>query len=138
MAKGAGGGAKGEWGKPGVRAIAERIRGARKRARLTQVELAKRLGRSQTFVSQAETDQARVGERLCSAGVGRVQLAQELGGAEAEEADRVGARAARDCGARPRDAVAGQDWEPARPGAGAEAGVVEQPPVLGGAGSSLR
>jgi transcriptional regulator with XRE-family HTH domain len=40
-----------------------RLRQARIRARLTQVQLAKRLGKSQAFVSKAESGKAQVGER---------------------------------------------------------------------------
>jgi DNA-binding XRE family transcriptional regulator len=43
--------------------VAKRLRGARQRAGLTQVELAERLGKSQTLVSQAETGSACVNHR---------------------------------------------------------------------------
>lgn len=48
-------------------AVAARLRKARQRARVTQVELAQRLGKSQTLVCQAETGAARVGERYVQA-----------------------------------------------------------------------
>ena len=47
--------------------IAESLRAARAYAKLTQAELAKRLGKSQTMVSQAESGSARVSERYVKA-----------------------------------------------------------------------
>ncbi|HKY38339.1 MAG TPA: helix-turn-helix transcriptional regulator [Polyangiaceae bacterium] len=52
-----------ETGKKGLAEVAERVRKARKKARLTQAQLAKRIGRSQTLVSLVETGAARVGAR---------------------------------------------------------------------------
>jgi transcriptional regulator with XRE-family HTH domain len=52
-----------ERGTKGVPEIAARVRRARKKAGLTQLALAKLIGRSQTLVSQAETGAARVGVR---------------------------------------------------------------------------
>ena len=48
---------------PRENAVATRLRDARRHAGLTQVELAERLGKSQTLVSQAESGVARVNER---------------------------------------------------------------------------
>jgi transcriptional regulator with XRE-family HTH domain len=47
--------------------LARRVRQARQNAGLTQVELARRLGRSQTVVSLAETGGTRIGERYVRA-----------------------------------------------------------------------
>jgi hypothetical protein len=47
--------------------IAADLRSAREHAKLTQTELAKRMGRSQTLVSQAEAGVARVSERYVRA-----------------------------------------------------------------------
>jgi len=47
--------------------LARRVREARENAGLTQVELARRLGRSQTVVSLAETGGTRIGERYVRA-----------------------------------------------------------------------
>lgn len=48
-------------------AVATRVREARKHVGLTQLELARRLGRSQTMVSHAESGVARVNERYVGA-----------------------------------------------------------------------
>jgi ribosome-binding protein aMBF1 (putative translation factor) len=47
--------------------IADDLRAAREHARLTQAELARRMGKSQTLVSQAESGTARVSERYVRA-----------------------------------------------------------------------
>jgi ribosome-binding protein aMBF1 (putative translation factor) len=47
--------------------IAGDLRAARDQARLTQTDLARRLGKSQTLVSQAESGVARVSERYVRA-----------------------------------------------------------------------
>jgi transcriptional regulator with XRE-family HTH domain len=47
--------------------LARRVRLARENAGLTQVELARRLGRSQAVVSLAETGGTRIGERYVRA-----------------------------------------------------------------------
>lgn len=47
--------------------IARDLRAARKHAGLTQGELARRMGKSQTMVSQAESGSARVSERYVRA-----------------------------------------------------------------------
>jgi transcriptional regulator with XRE-family HTH domain len=47
--------------------VAKRLYGARRHAGLTQAELAKRLGRSQGWVSQAESGAAHVGDRYVRA-----------------------------------------------------------------------
>lgn len=47
--------------------LAKRVREARAKAGLTQVELAKRLGRSQTMVSLAENGVLRIGRRYVAA-----------------------------------------------------------------------
>lgn len=47
--------------------IASDLRAARETAKLTQAELAERLGKSQTLVSQAESGTARVSERYVRA-----------------------------------------------------------------------
>jgi DNA-binding XRE family transcriptional regulator len=49
------------------RSIAVDLRAAREHARLTQAELAKRMGKSQTLVSQAESGTARISERYVHA-----------------------------------------------------------------------
>src|SRR5690349_16840989 len=61
------------------KARAERVRKARKRARLTQAVLAARLGKSQTMVSQAETGVARVGERYVQAVLAACKLPPRWG-----------------------------------------------------------
>ena len=48
-------------------AVATRVREARKHVGLTQAQLAMRLGKSQTFVSHAESGSARVNERYVGA-----------------------------------------------------------------------
>jgi ribosome-binding protein aMBF1 (putative translation factor) len=47
--------------------IATDLRAAREHARLTQIDLAKKMGKSQTMVSQAESGTARVSERYVRA-----------------------------------------------------------------------
>jgi len=56
-------GVRGNSGNASAWSAAETVRRARKKARLTQVQLARRLGKSQTLVSQAETGAVLVGER---------------------------------------------------------------------------
>lgn len=51
----------------GTRVIADDLRKMRENAGLTQVELAKRLKKSQAFVSGAENGSSRVGERYVKA-----------------------------------------------------------------------
>lgn len=43
--------------------LGENLRAAREQAKLTQAELAEKLGKSQTMISQAESGAARVSER---------------------------------------------------------------------------
>jgi transcriptional regulator with XRE-family HTH domain len=73
--------------KRGVKEIAERLRRARKKARLTQVQLAKRLGRSQTFVSQAETGVVRVGTRYVRLVLAACDLPRGWGGTRRRSED---------------------------------------------------
>jgi transcriptional regulator with XRE-family HTH domain len=61
-----------------------RIRNARRHAGLTQVELARRLGKSQTFVSHAEAGLARIGERYVQAVLQACGLAPDWGAPRAE------------------------------------------------------
>jgi DNA-binding transcriptional regulator YiaG len=49
------------------RSIGADLRAARRTAKLTQSELARRLGKSQTLISQAESGSARVSERYVRA-----------------------------------------------------------------------
>jgi transcriptional regulator with XRE-family HTH domain len=73
--------------KRGVTEIAQRVRRARKKARLTQVQLAKRLGRSQTFVSQAETGVVRVGTRYVRLVLAACELPRNWGAAKRRSED---------------------------------------------------
>jgi ribosome-binding protein aMBF1 (putative translation factor) len=50
-----------------MRSIGASLRKAREAARLTQMELARRLKRSQAFVSEAECGSSKVGERYIQA-----------------------------------------------------------------------
>ena len=43
--------------------LGENLRAAREHAKLTQAELAEKLGKSQTMISQAESGEARISER---------------------------------------------------------------------------
>jgi transcriptional regulator with XRE-family HTH domain len=56
-----------------------RVRNARLHAGLTQMELARRLGKSQTFVSHAESGLARIGERYVQAVLQACGLAADWG-----------------------------------------------------------
>ena len=58
--------------------LARRVRQAREDAGLTQIELARRLGRSQTVVSLAETGGTRIGERYVRAVLVACGLVVEL------------------------------------------------------------
>ena len=66
----------------GNQELAARLRGARREARLTQVELARRLGKSQSFVSLAESGEAVVGDRYVRRVIEACQLASGWGAAE--------------------------------------------------------
>ena len=66
----------------GNQELAARLRGARREARLTQMELARRLGKSQSFVSLAESGKAVVGERYVSRVIEACQLVSGWGAAE--------------------------------------------------------
>jgi transcriptional regulator with XRE-family HTH domain len=59
-----------------------RLRKARRAARLTQVQLAKRLGKSQAFVSKAETGKAQVGERYVCDVLDACELPADFGAPE--------------------------------------------------------
>jgi len=59
--------------------LQRRLRRARLRARLTQAQLAKRLGKSQAFVSKAEGGKARVGERYVRLVLEACQLPRSFG-----------------------------------------------------------
>lgn len=50
----------------GLKEIARRLREARRAAGLSQVDLARKLGKSQAFVSQTENARVRVGDRYLS------------------------------------------------------------------------
>jgi transcriptional regulator with XRE-family HTH domain len=63
-----------------ARGVAGWLRDARREAGLTQVALAKRLGRSQTLVSLAENGRALVGDRYLQAVVAACQLPAGWGG----------------------------------------------------------
>lgn len=71
--------------------VAKRLRAARKAAGLTQLSLAKRLGCSQAFVSQAETGAAMVGEEVVKRVLEACQLESSWGAPPAEvEEPRTG------------------------------------------------
>lgn len=73
------------------RRVAERLREARRAAGLTQAALAKRLGCVQSFVSQAETGAAVVGEEFVKRVMEACQLEASWGAPPAEvETPRVG------------------------------------------------
>lgn len=61
--------------------IAEGLRQAREAARITQAELAARMGKSQTLISQAEAGTARVSERYVAAVLDACGLPRDWDGA---------------------------------------------------------
>jgi transcriptional regulator with XRE-family HTH domain len=63
-----------------------RVRNARRQAGLTQVELARRLGKSQTFVSQAEAGLSRIGDRYVQAVLEACGLAADWGAPKRNDA----------------------------------------------------
>lgn len=67
--------------------MAARVRGARREAGLTQIELARRLGKSQSMVSLAETGRAVVGERYVSSVIEACQLDPAWGAAATSVVD---------------------------------------------------
>lgn len=74
------------------RSIAADLRAARERAKLTQTELAKRMGKSQTLVSQAEAGVARVSERYVRAVLEACGLPSDWAGATAKAPRRRSSR----------------------------------------------
>jgi mRNA-degrading endonuclease RelE of RelBE toxin-antitoxin system/ribosome-binding protein aMBF1 (putative translation factor) len=68
--------------------IAEDLRAAREHAKLTQAALAKRMGKSQTLVSQAEAGVARVSERYVGAVLKACGLPTDWPGPPAKKAGR--------------------------------------------------
>lgn len=62
-----------------------RVRNARRHAGLTQMELAKRLEKSQTFVSHAESGLARIGERYVQAVLEACGLAADWGAPRSDD-----------------------------------------------------
>jgi DNA-binding XRE family transcriptional regulator len=86
--------------------IAAGLRAAREHAKLTQSELAERMGKSQTMVSQAESGTARVSERYVRAVLEACGLPEDWGGKTAARGDtkRSGRRAPADAAvpAKPR------------------------------------
>ncbi len=62
--------------------IAQDLRKAREHAGLTQNELAERLGKSQTMVSQAESGSARVSERYVRSVLAACGLPEDWNGQE--------------------------------------------------------
>jgi len=69
--------------------IAESLRAARAHAKLTQAQLAERMGRSQTMVSQAESGSARVSERYVKAVLKACGLPGDWVGANPKRARRA-------------------------------------------------
>lgn len=67
------------------RSIADGLREAREHAGLTQAELAARLGKSQTMVSQAESGAARVSERYARAVLEACGLPEDWSGPDAKK-----------------------------------------------------
>ena len=68
--------------------IAADLRAARETAGLTQAELAKKLGKSQTMVSQAESGAARVSERYVRTVLKACRLHADWNGAKARGGKR--------------------------------------------------
>jgi ribosome-binding protein aMBF1 (putative translation factor) len=68
--------------------IAEDLRAARKHAKLTQADLAKKMGKSQTLVSQAEAGIARVSERYVRAVLKACRLPADWSGPKAKASRR--------------------------------------------------
>lgn len=71
--------------------VAKRLRRARSHARLTQADLAERLGKSQTLVSQAETGKARVNHQYVAAVLKACGLRRNWGLARGEGSGDSGA-----------------------------------------------
>lgn len=77
--------------------LAHRVRHARKEAGVTQVELARRMGKSQAFVSQAETGVNRIGPRYVDEVLKACGLPADWGapaavGADGDESEAIIAR----------------------------------------------
>ena len=62
-----------------------RLRKARLEARLTQVQLARRLGKSQAFVSKSEAGKAQIGERYVRAVLAACNLPADFGAPQHRE-----------------------------------------------------
>jgi ribosome-binding protein aMBF1 (putative translation factor) len=75
------------------RSIGADLRAARRTAKLTQSELAHRLGKSQTLISQAESGSARVSERYVRAVLKACGLPARWTGPKAQPARRPARRA---------------------------------------------
>lgn len=73
----------------GLRAIARRLREARRAAALSQVDLAKRLGRSQAFVSQAESGKTRVGDCYLKSVLQACGLPDDVGESQAADGEEL-------------------------------------------------
>jgi ribosome-binding protein aMBF1 (putative translation factor) len=65
------------------------LRAAREHAKLTQAELAERMGKSQTMVSQAESGTARVSERYVRAVLEACGLPEDWSGPKAGKRKRA-------------------------------------------------
>lgn len=65
------------------------LRAAREHAKLTQAELAERMGRSQTMVSQAESGTARVSERYVRAVLEACGLPEDWSGGKGGKRKRA-------------------------------------------------
>jgi ribosome-binding protein aMBF1 (putative translation factor) len=75
--------------RPFVRdSLAAGLRAAREQAGLTQAELATRLGKSQTMVSQAESGAARISERFVKAVLKACGLPEDWNGEPARRTGR--------------------------------------------------
>jgi ribosome-binding protein aMBF1 (putative translation factor) len=75
------------------RSIGADLRAARRTAKLTQAQLAQRLGKSQTLVSQAESGSARVSERYVRAVLKACGLPAGWTGPKAQPARKAARRA---------------------------------------------
>ena len=69
--------------------IGESLRAARAHAKLTQAQLAQRMGKSQTMVSQAESGSARVSERYVKAVLEACGLPDDWAGPKPKRAKRA-------------------------------------------------
>jgi ribosome-binding protein aMBF1 (putative translation factor) len=66
--------------------LGSKLRAAREHAKLTQAELAERLDKSQTMISQAESGDARISERYVRAVLKACKLPEDWNGAKAKRA----------------------------------------------------